>query len=112
MPEFTHVLHVFDSPNPSDRGEKLYRETSGIYVGLRKDLVVIFGADPNKRKAHEFIDAGHASRFLEFEVPKIDLRDQGLEMEPSVHVENKNTGLIIMAGSGVQVPGVMTPLRH
>ena len=112
MADFTHILQIFDAPNPSDRGEKLYRATDGVYIGLRKDLVVIFGADPQKRKGLEFIDAGSASRYLQNEVPKLDLKEQNLEIEPNVKVEQKNSGMIVLAGSMVQTPSALGRFQH
>jgi len=109
--EPTHILQIYHSPGRKDsiEGEKLYRADSGMLVGIRKDAVVVFGIDPNKRQGRSFIDAGRAAMFLENEVPKLDLAEHFGAGEPHVKREDLNVGLIVMTGETVQMPGGLRP---
>ena len=100
MSEPTHIVIFWKS----NEAEHLYRASDGIQIGQRKDHVVLFGENPNKKESRVFIDAASASKYLRGQVPMQDMKDRA---EPRiVRVEERDAEHLVIAPSGaIVLPG-------
>ena len=117
MSEPTHIVIFWKS----NEAEHLYRASDGIQIGQRKDHVVLFGENPNKKESRVFIDAASASKYLRGVVPQedqarirlTDIQANGianvttpktftLELRDAEHLVIAPSGAIELPGSGTR----------
>ncbi len=115
----THIVKKYESQN----SEILFRATDAIAIGQRKNEVVVYGEDPNRKTSRVFIDSKHASRFLREVIPDQDLRLRGPftgspEERPSgpeqIYVDVDvidGEPVISLAGADIELP-VPGAIRH
>lgn len=108
----THILVSYKSQNY----DLLFRADSGICIGQRKNFTVVFGAEPNKRRSHVFIDGDSAQAYLRNRVAADDLSEQ-CKSDIGVAIEERDgEGTIILPPDSVDfdlpLPGKRMPLKN
>ncbi len=83
----THIIVNY----PSQDSEQLYRASDGMFIGTRKDKLVVWGEDANKRVGRMFLTAEHARRFLREHVTMDDLDGVAVLIE-----DRDGEGMIVM----------------
>lgn len=103
--DYTHILHRY----PSQDTDFLFRAADGVHIGQRQQVTLVFGAEPNKRRSHLFIDAESAFRFMRDRVTAMDIDETGPEIgtdgKPHVQVIDKEAeALIVMPERTMEFP--------
>lgn len=103
---YDYVLEVYSSQH----SEILYRADDGIAIGQRKNCVVVFGEEPNKKSSRVFIDEEHAAAYLVEQVTIDDFSEQYDAMPIGalkIHRIDKE-GLVVPVGEMIDLPGKMS----
>ena len=85
----THIVVSF----PSQDSEQMYRAADGMFIGTRKDKLVVWGEDGNKRQGRMFLTADHAKTFLRDQVP---FRVDELPKDKAILEDLAGEGMIVM----------------
>lgn len=96
----THIVVL----NNTTKEQQLFRASDGIRLGSCKEILVVYGDNPNKAEGRSFIDHEHAQRYLREEVAMLDLKTRGIEGKPVLEIRDAEA-LILQPGETLAMPG-------
>ena len=94
--------------NPTTETEQLFRASDGMRIGSCKELLVVWGDDPNKAVGRCFLTHEHALKYLRHTVAQNDAEALGVPLQLEIRNAEK---LLIQPGEVLALPGQMRKMQ-